>query len=106
MTHYRVVLTTTPDIETARTIARKVVESRLAACVNVVPKIESYYIWEGELQEDSEALLVMKTAGHLVAELERFITSIHPYEVPEFIALRVEEGGDKYLEWIDQVTKG
>ncbi len=104
MTHYRVVLVTAP-VQEAKTIAKKVVEERLAACVNVVPKVESYYIWEGELQEDSEALLIIKTVGHNLDALEKRVKELHSYEVPEFIAIQVQEGSEDYLSWIDAVVK-
>ena len=104
MTHYRVVLVTAP-VQEAKTIAKKVVEERLAACVNVVPKVESYYIWEGKLEEDSEALLIIKTVGHNLDALEKRVKELHSYDVPEFIAIQVQEGSEEYLSWIDNVVK-
>ena len=104
MTHYRVVLVTAPADE-AKELAKRIVNERLAACVNVVPKVDSYYIWEGELQEDSEALLVIKTVGHNLDALERRIKELHSYEVPEFIALQVQEGSEEYLSWLESVVQ-
>jgi periplasmic divalent cation tolerance protein len=104
VTHYRVILVTAP-LEEAKTIAKAIVEERLAACVNVVERVSSFYIWEGELQEDSEALLIIKTVGHNVDALEKRIKELHSYEVPEFITLQVQEGSEEYLAWIDEVTR-
>ena len=104
MTHYRVVLVTA-SLDEAKTIAKTVVEERLAACVNVIEKVSSFYIWEGELQEDSEALLIIKTVGHNVDRLEKRVKELHSYDVPEFITLQVQEGSEEYFAWIDEVTR-
>jgi periplasmic divalent cation tolerance protein len=95
-----VVLVTTPTPERAAEIARAVVEERLAACGNVVPAIRSIYRWEGKVHEDAEALLVLKTTRARFEALRDRVLALHPYQVPEVIALRVEAGSAAYLAWI------
>ena len=96
----RVVLVTAPDLACARALARGLVERRLAACVNLVPGLESVYRWEGKIESASEVLLLVKTtAGHL-RELESFLAAEHPYDVPECIALEPAEVESSYLAWL------
>ncbi|MRJ02114.1 MAG: divalent-cation tolerance protein CutA [Epsilonproteobacteria bacterium] len=105
MTPYRLVITTVPTIQEGRDLARKIVEERLAACVTLLPQGESFYIWEGELQEDREYLLLIKTAGHLLPALEKRVQELHSYDLPEFISLAIDEGSDGYLEWIGEMVR-
>ena len=105
-TDVRVVLVTAPSCETARQIAREVVEAQLAACVNVVPGICSIYRWEGRICEDDEVLLVMKTTEPAVCALTGKILSIHPYSVPEVLVLPVEAGSTPYLDWVRREAPG
>jgi len=100
MTDALVVLVTAPDAERAAAIARALVEERLAACGNVLPAIRSIYRWEGKLQDDAEALLVLKTTRARFPALRDRVLALHPYEVPEVIALPVEAGSAAYLGWI------
>lgn len=95
-----VVLVTLPSVETGTALGRTLVEERLAACVNVVPGIRSLYIWEGRLAEEGEALLVVKTARERYEALERRILSLHPYSVPEILALPVAAGSPAYVAWV------
>jgi periplasmic divalent cation tolerance protein len=95
-----VVLVTAPTPERAAEIARALVEERLAACGNVVPGIRSIYRWEGEVHEDAEALLVLKTTRARFDALRDRVLALHPYEVPEVIALPVETGSAAYLAWL------
>ncbi|HEY5611207.1 MAG TPA: divalent-cation tolerance protein CutA, partial [Thermoanaerobaculia bacterium] len=88
------------NAEDARRIARELVERRLAACVNVVESIRSLYRWEEKVADDAEQLLLIKTLREKTAELREFLFSIHPYEVPEFVVLRVEEMSDAYGKWL------
>jgi periplasmic divalent cation tolerance protein len=83
----RVVLMTAPDLEVARMLARELVGRRVLACVNVIPAIESIYRWRGVIEEAREVLLVAKTTAERVPELERLLAELHPYEVPECVAL-------------------
>ncbi len=100
-----VVLVTTPTPERAAEIARALVEERLAACGNVVPGVRSIYRWEGKVQEDAEALLVLKTTRGRFEALRERVLSLHPYDVPEVIALPVEAGSAPYLAWIAAETR-
>jgi periplasmic divalent cation tolerance protein len=96
----RVVLVTAPDPEVGRALARQAVEEGLAACGNVIPGLVSVYRWAGEVQEDPEALIVFKTTEDVVAKLEKRVVELHPYEVPEFLALPVTHGHAPYLSWV------
>jgi periplasmic divalent cation tolerance protein len=101
----RVVLCTCPP-EHATIIARSLLERRLAACVNVVPGVRSLYWWNDEVTEDGESLLVIKTPQSSVASLEVGLSEIHPYEVPEILSLSIDEGADRYLNWVrDSVAR-
>jgi periplasmic divalent cation tolerance protein len=101
-----VVLVTCPSAEKAAEIARALVEERLAACGNVVPAVRSIYRWEGKVQDGAEALLVLKTARDRFEALRARVLELHPYEVPEVIALPVEAGHSPYLDWIAGSTRG
>jgi periplasmic divalent cation tolerance protein len=105
MTDALVVLVTTPSAERAAEIARAVVEERLAACGNVVPGLRSIYRWEGKVQDDAEALLVLKTTRARFDALRDRVLALHPYEVPEVIALPIEAGSARYLAWIADETR-
>lgn len=96
----RVALTTVGSPEEGRRIARELVERRLAACVNLVPNLTSVYRWQGAVEEAEEVLLVIKTTEAQLAALEAAVRELHSYEVPEFLALRVEAASQPYLEWL------
>ena len=98
-----IVLTTTPNIEEAESLARKIIESKLAACVQVLPPMKSFYFWENAVQVDSEHLLLIKTLAEKFDELEKFIQANHRYEIPEIVALPVEKVSGNYLNWINDV---
>jgi periplasmic divalent cation tolerance protein len=100
-----VVLCTAPNADEARRLARAVVEARLAACVNLLPAVRSIYRWEGEVHEDEEVLLVVKTAADRVEALVAFLVEHHPYEVPEAIALPITAGSEPYLAWVRDETR-
>ena len=101
-----VVLSTVPDISTGRKIAQGILEERLAACVNIMGgPMESHYWWEGEIQRDPEHLLVIKTRRELFVRLEETLRALHPYDVPEVIALPIEQGSPSYLDWIASETR-
>jgi periplasmic divalent cation tolerance protein len=106
MTDALVVLVTAPDPEKAAQIARALVEERLAACGNVVPGLRSIYRWEGKVQDDREALLLLKTTRARFEALRARVLALHPYQVPEVIALAVEAGSAPYLAWIAGETAG
>jgi periplasmic divalent cation tolerance protein len=95
-----VVLVTTPTPERAAELARALVEERLAACGNVVPGLRSIYRWQGKVNEDAEALLILKTTRARFEALRDRVLALHPYEVPEVIALPIAAGSAAYLGWI------
>ena len=101
---YIVVYVTAPNIETAHKIAETLVEKRLAACVNIIPKINSIYWWEGKIERDEEVLLIIKSRREIFEKLSMAIKEIHPYNVPEIIALPIIKGNKEYLEWINGET--
>jgi periplasmic divalent cation tolerance protein len=105
MTDALVVLVTAPTADRAAEIARAVVEERLAACGNVVPGLRSIYRWEGKLQDEAEALLLLKTTRDRFEALRARVLALHPYQVPEVIALPVEAGSAPYLAWIAGETR-
>ena len=85
----------------ARKIAAAALKERLVACANIFPKIESHYWWKGQLESSSELLVLFKTNRKKLAELERCVVKHHPYDTPEFIAVGLEHGSEKYLSWIE-----
>jgi periplasmic divalent cation tolerance protein len=96
-----VVLSTVGGEEEAERIAERLVEQGLAACVNVLPGVVSFYRWKGRLERDVERLLLIKTRGERFEALREAIVALHPYEVPEIVALPVTAGHAPYLEWLD-----
>lgn len=99
------VLTNVPDNESAHTIARNVVERRLAACVNVLPSVCSVYQWQGQVEEATEVTMLIKSTQDRYADLEAAIKEVHPYDVPEIIAVPVTAGLPAYLNWVLSETK-
>ena len=99
-----VVLCTVPDEETAAKLAETLVQNRLAACVNIIGPHKSVYEWKGKLEKDTEFLLVIKTATGRFEALAEKVVQLHPYEVPEIIALPVLAGNAAYLDWVKQQT--
>jgi periplasmic divalent cation tolerance protein len=95
-----VVLVTAPTADRAAELARVLVEERLAACGNVVPAIRSIYRWEGRLHDEAEALLVLKTTRARFEALRQRVCALHPYAVPEVLALSVDAGSAPYLAWL------
>lgn len=95
-----VVLCTAPDPEVAASLAQGLVEAGLAACVNVLPGVRSFYLWEGELHQDGELQLVIKSHRDRFDELEAWLMRHHPYDVPEVLALPVMAGSAPYLAWM------
>lgn len=93
------ILCTCPDTATGESIARALVESRLAACVNLLPGVRSFYRWDGAVKDDSEILLVIKTTAARFDAVEALVKERHPYDLPELIALPVAAGNRGYLDW-------
>jgi periplasmic divalent cation tolerance protein len=105
MTDKRIVLCTAGSEDEARKIARHLVEQRLAACVNIVPRIESIYRWQETVESSTEWLLLIKTTVEKFSEVRDAIRELHSYELPECISIRVDDGSAAYLEWIGQSVK-
>jgi periplasmic divalent cation tolerance protein len=99
---YILVLCTCPEGEAALDLARFLVEERLAACVNVLPGLTSVYAWQGAVETSRESLLLVKTERAAYARLEERLRERHPYELPEIVALPIENGLPDYLQWISQ----
>ena len=102
----RLVIATTP-VDVAGDLARQLVEAQLVACVNIVPTVKSVYIWEGKLETDEEALLLMKTTAAGVHPLTDRLKELHPYDVPEIISFDIKqgEGNPDYLAWVEKMVK-
>jgi len=101
MTDKIVILSTCASEEEAEKLARVLVEKRLAACVNVMPGVRSFYHWKGAIESASECLLVIKSSRQLFDALSAALTSAHSYEVPEILALPVVDGAANYLNWLE-----
>jgi periplasmic divalent cation tolerance protein len=102
MSEELVVLVTASTQEEATTIASTLVSEHLAACVNLIPGIQSVYRWEGKINQDSEILLIIKTTGEQYENLQNRISQLHSYTTPEIIALKIERGSAAYLNWLRQ----
>lgn len=106
MTDLRIVLSTAGSAEEARKIANQLVERRLAACVNIVPQIESIYRWQGKVESAQEWLLLIKTTAEKFPAVRDTIRELHSYELPECVLLGIEDGSPDYLQWLsDSVAK-
>jgi len=99
------VITNLADVASAQKLARTLVEQRLAACVNMLPAVQSIYRWNGAVEEAAEVTLLIKTTAARYAALEQAIQALHPYELPEVIAVPVSAGLPAYLGWIAQETR-
>jgi periplasmic divalent cation tolerance protein len=102
---YIVILITTPGTEVANRLARILTDSKKAACVNILPDLKSLYWWQGKLNYENEVLLLVKTRAELFDEVAALVKSVHPYQVPEIIALPIVAGNPEYLKWISETTK-
>jgi periplasmic divalent cation tolerance protein len=100
------VYSTTPDLETAEKIARELVGKKLAACVSMMPGIRSVYRWRGAVEDAAEICLMIKTTQRLFPALSEKLVTLHPYDVPELIALPVSDGLPAYLQWVKDETTG
>lgn len=105
MTDKRIVLSTAGSEDEARKIAHHLVEQRLAACVNIIPRIESVYRWEGKVESNREYLLLIKTSSTMFPEVRDAILELHSYELPECVEIAVEDGSSEYLQWMEESLK-
>ena len=94
------VIVTAPGLKVARALARTALKSRLIACANLIPRIESHYWWQSKIETASEVLMVLKTTVRDVTALQRLILANHPYDTPEFAVLRLDSVNQRYLEWL------
>ena len=99
-----VVLMTTPDPETAEAVADRLLALKLCACVNIVPAVQSQFFWQGAFQSATECLCVIKTGRHLLPQIEQAVRPVHPYQVPEIIALPVVWGNADFLAWVENTV--
>ena len=104
MSHELIVFVTTSNNDAAARIAEALVSEWLAACVNIVPTIESIYRWEGKVTRDREALMIIKTTDERYPEVERRVKELHTYGTPEVVAIAIERGSLQYLEWLRDST--
>jgi periplasmic divalent cation tolerance protein len=104
MTNARIVLTTAGSQEEARKIAHALVERRLAACVNIVPQVESIYRWQDKVETTEESLLLIKTQAELFDRVSNAVKELHSYDLPECVMLEVAAGSPEYLDWIAKNT--
>ena len=100
MTDAVLVLTTLPNSDAAAELASRVVSEKLAACANILPALRSIYRWQGKMQDENEVLVLLKTQARQYEPLKARILALHPYDVPEVIAIPVERGHQAYLDWI------
>lgn len=104
-TQHVVVMTTLPADADAAAFAQALVDARLAACVNLLPAMESIYRWKGQVERDAERQLLIKTSRDRIPALWERIRTLHPYEVPEFLVLPIVDGNDAYLRWVGESTR-
>ena len=99
-----IIYSTTGSVEEARKIARILVEEKLVACVNIIPKIESIYRWQGNIEKDNECVLLAKTTDKNVDKAIQRIKKLHSYDVPDIVAIPITHGFKKYLDWVEDET--
>lgn len=99
---YQIVLCNCPNDDIANRIAKQLVESKLAACVNILPGIRSVYQWQGNIEFDHEVKLLIKSRSNLFLQVEQAIIQLHPYDVPEVIAIPITTGNHAYLQWLEE----
>ncbi|MDD2761729.1 MAG: divalent-cation tolerance protein CutA [Methylomonas sp.] len=98
---HHIIFCTCPDSKSAEKIARQLLTGKLAACVNILPAVRSIYEWRGRIESAEEHLLLIKSPKARYAEIEAAIKAVHPYELPEIIAVPIDGGSAEYLQWID-----
>ena len=101
-----IALVTVPNLAVGRKLAGLILQQRLAACVNILPHLESHYWWQGKLERGRECQLLIKTRHSRLRTLEHCVLQIHPYDSPEFIVLEITSGNRKYLGWLKDMTEG
>ena len=102
---YQLILCTCPDQKSAEIIAKHLLSVHLAACVNILPGLTSVYQWQGDIESAQEHLLIIKSQQQQFTAIEAAIKAIHPYQIPEIIAVAIEQGSAEYLKWIDSCLR-
>jgi periplasmic divalent cation tolerance protein len=102
---FTIALSTFPNQETARKIARELVEAGLVACANILPSIASVYFWKGKVEEEAEVLAIFKLTTNSFERFQKRLRGLHPYDVPEIIRLNIADGSPDYLQWISESCK-
>ena len=97
-----IIISNTNSIENAKLIANTLVDKKLAACVNIIPKIISVYRWQNKIENDDEITLLIKTKKELFTAVQFEIEKLHPYDIPEIISIKIEDGNNDYLDWLNQ----
>lgn len=95
-----IVLCNTSNIENSKSIANKLVEQKLAACVNIIPKIHSVYEWNGKIESEEESTMLIKTTSELLEKVEEVILKFHSYDTPEILAFKIDKSNKDYLQWL------
>jgi periplasmic divalent cation tolerance protein len=106
MSDVKLVLSTAADVDEGRRIANHLLDKKVAACVNIIPHLESIYLWKGKLEESQEVLLLIKTTADRFADVQREILEVHSYEMPEVLAFDIAQGSEDYLKWVAESVKG
>ena len=102
MDSYIIVFCTTPSHEVSNQIAEKCIKKKIAACCNIIPGVKSIYEWEGKVEKSEEQLIIIKSTEDNFKAIENTINTIHPYDVPEIISVKINNGNELYLKWINQ----
>src|SRR5258705_4264809 len=102
---FALVLVTAPDLKTARKLAKACLDSHAAACVNIIPRLESHYWWQGKIEQGKELVLLIKTTRERLRDLEQRVLANHPYDTPEFVVPPIEAGNNRYPAWISDSVK-
>lgn len=98
---YSIVYITTSGISESKEIAKRLLEAKLACCINIIPSVESMYLWKGKIEEDSESIMVVKTMSTIVDEVIKTVEYIHSYETPCILEITVNKGSNNYLKWME-----
>jgi periplasmic divalent cation tolerance protein len=103
---YSLVYITTSGVSESKKIAKTLLKERLIACANIIPQIESLYLWKGEIEKDTESLLVAKTRSEKVDKVIKRVEEIHSYDIPCILQIQVKKGSGNYLEWLESELSG
>jgi periplasmic divalent cation tolerance protein len=102
---YYGIYTTFSDFEEAKKVGKQILEEKLAACVNIIPGVTSIYRWKGQVMEEQELVMWIKTSESLIEEVKKLLNEVHSYELPAFAVYKIDSGSEKYLQWINDETQ-